>query len=59
MTTEVAAQIAEKSFDWLDAPVQRYTSPEVPSFPYAGSLEEQVIPSVDGIVEQARTLARY
>jgi 2-oxoisovalerate dehydrogenase E1 component len=56
---EVAAQIAEKSFDWLDAPVQRYTSPEVPSFPYAGSLEEQVIPSVDGIVEQARTLARY
>jgi 2-oxoisovalerate dehydrogenase E1 component len=56
---EVAAQIAEKSFDWLDAPVQRYTSPEVPSFPYAGSLEEQVIPSVDGIVERARTLARY
>ena len=56
---EVAAQISEKSFDWLDAPVERYTSPEVPSFPYAASLEEQVIPSVDGIVERARALARY
>jgi len=28
---EVSAQIAEKSFEWLDAPVQRYTSPEIPT----------------------------
>ena len=54
---EVAAQISEKSFEWLDAPVQRYTSPEVPTFPYAATLEDLVIPSLDGIVERARTLA--
>jgi 2-oxoisovalerate dehydrogenase E1 component len=56
---EVAAQISEKSFEWLDAPVQRYTSPEVPTFPYAATLEDLVIPSLDGIVERARTLAKY
>jgi 2-oxoisovalerate dehydrogenase E1 component beta subunit len=56
---EIAAQIAEKSLDWLDAPVRRYCSPEVPTFPYAGSLEEQVFPSVEGIVSEARALAAY
>ena len=56
---EVAAQIAEKALDWLDAPVRRYCAPEVPTFPYASSLEEHVFPSVDGIVEAARDLARY
>jgi len=56
---EIAAQIAEKSLDWLDAPIRRYCAPEVPNFPYAGSLEEQVFPSVDGIIAEARELAAY
>ncbi len=56
---EVSAQISERAFDWLDAPVRRYASPEVPTFPYAASLEEQIIPNVDGIVERARSLAHY
>ncbi len=56
---EVAAQIAEKSFDWLDAPIQRYAAPEVPAFPFAGGLESQIMPSVEGIVERAARLARY
>ncbi|NND01953.1 MAG: tungsten formylmethanofuran dehydrogenase [Acidimicrobiia bacterium] len=56
---EVAAQIAEKSFDWLDAAPQRYAAPEVPAFPFAGGLESQVMPSVEGIVERAAALARY
>ena len=56
---EVSAQISERAFDWLDAPVRRYASPDVPTFPYAASLEEQIIPNVDGIVERARSLAAY
>jgi 2-oxoisovalerate dehydrogenase E1 component len=56
---EIAAQIAENALDWLDAPIRRYCSPEVPAFPYAATLEEQVFPSVEGIVEQARSLAAY
>jgi 2-oxoisovalerate dehydrogenase E1 component len=56
---EVSAQISERAFDWLDAPVRRYASPEVPTFPYAASLEEQVIPNVEGIIERARALAAF
>ena len=56
---EVAAQIADKTFEWLDAPVRRYASPEVPSFPFAGALEAQVMPSVEGIVERAVDLAEF
>ncbi|MDJ0962166.1 MAG: dehydrogenase E1 component subunit alpha/beta [Acidimicrobiia bacterium] len=56
---EVAAQIGTKAFDWLDAPVQRYGSAEVPSFPYNDGLEAQVMPTVEGIMDRARDLARY
>ena len=56
---EVSAQITEKAFEWLDAPVRRYTSPEIPTFPFAGSLEDQVFPSVEGIVERSLDLAAY
>ncbi len=56
---EVAAQVGEKAFDWLDAPVRRYASPEVPTFPFAASLEALVLPNTDGIVEHAEALARY
>ncbi len=56
---EVSAQITEKAFEWLDAPVRRYTSPEVPAFPFAQSLESQVMPTVEGIIKRARDLAAY
>ncbi len=56
---EISAQIAEKSLDWLDAPPRRYCAPEVPTFPYSSTLEDQVFPSVEGIIEQARSLAAY
>ena len=56
---EVAAQIGEKAFDWLDAPVQRYATPDVPAFPFAASLETQLMPDVAGIVSRARQLAMY
>jgi 2-oxoisovalerate dehydrogenase E1 component len=56
---EIAAQIAEKTFEWLDAPIRRYTAPEIPAFPFAHSLEVQVMPDVAGIVEHARELAEY
>ena len=56
---EIAAQISTKAFDWLDAPVERYASAEVPAFPYNEGLEAQIMPSVEGIVERAARLARY
>jgi 2-oxoisovalerate dehydrogenase E1 component len=56
---ELAAQIAAKAFEWLDAPVMRYAAPEVPTFPFSGTLEAMVLPNADGIVTRARELARY
>jgi pyruvate/2-oxoglutarate/acetoin dehydrogenase E1 component len=56
---EIAAQVAEKALDWLDAPVQRYAAPEVPAFPFAPSLEDAVFPSIEGIMERAAALAAY
>ena len=54
-----AAQIADKAFEHLDAPVRRYTAPEVPTFPYAEVLENMVLPDTAGIVAEAHALAKY
>ncbi len=56
---EVAAQIADKAFEWLDAPVRRYALPDVPTMPYAGSLENQLYPTPEEIVRHAQELAKY
>jgi len=45
---EVAAQIAEKGFDWLDAPIKRISGKNCP-VPYSLVLENEMIPSHDRI----------
>jgi pyruvate/2-oxoglutarate/acetoin dehydrogenase E1 component len=52
---EVSAQIMERAFDELDAPVARVCSEEVP-MPYARHLEEAALPSVDKIVSAVRSI---
>ncbi|HSO50332.1 MAG TPA: alpha-ketoacid dehydrogenase subunit beta, partial [Acidimicrobiia bacterium] len=56
---ELAAQIADKTFEWLDAPVRRYALPDVPIMPYAASLEAELYPTPEGIVRHAQDLAKY
>ncbi len=56
---ELAAQIADKAFEHLDAPVKRYAAPEVPTFPYAEVLENMVLPNTAGIVARAKSLLAY
>jgi 2-oxoisovalerate dehydrogenase E1 component len=56
---EIAAQIADKTFEWLDAPVKRYGLPDIPLMPYAGSLENALYPTPETIVERAQELAKY
>ena len=56
---ELAAQVADKAFEWLDAPVRRYAAPDVPSFPYASELEEMIYPNPEGIIRHAQELAKY
>ena len=56
---EIAAQIADKTFEWLDAPVRRYALPDVPIMAYAGSLENALYPTPEDIVRHAQDLAKY
>jgi pyruvate dehydrogenase E1 component beta subunit len=54
-SAEISAQIMEKAFDDLDAPVARVCSAEAP-MPYAKHLEEATLPQVDQIVAAAREM---
>ena len=56
---EIAAQAADQGFELLDAPVRRYATPDVPTFPFASELEAMVMPNTEGIVEHALDLLRY
>jgi len=56
---EVAAQVADKAFEWLDAPVRRYAAAEIPAFPFAAELEAAAYPNAAGVVMHALELAKY
>ena len=56
---EVSATIAEEAFDYLDGPIMRIASPDVPIAPYAGVLEEFILPNPEKIVAGIRKLAAY
>jgi pyruvate dehydrogenase E1 component beta subunit len=52
---EIAAQLMENAFDYLDAPVLRVCGKEVP-MPYAANLEKLALPSVAEVVEAAKAV---
>ena len=47
--SEISAQVTEKAFDYLDAPVMRVAAKDVP-LPYAENLEKMALPQVDDII---------
>jgi pyruvate dehydrogenase E1 component subunit beta len=53
--SELAAQMMDHAFDWLDAPVKRVTGVDVP-LPYAANLEKLALPQPENIVEAARAV---
>ncbi|MCG7393869.1 pyruvate dehydrogenase complex E1 component subunit beta [Microvirga sp. ACRRW] len=52
---EIAAQIMQHAFDYLDAPVIRVTGKDVP-MPYAANLEKLALPSVAEVVQAAKAV---
>jgi pyruvate dehydrogenase E1 component beta subunit len=50
---EVAAQIQQHAFDYLDHPVERIAGEEVP-LPYATTLERAALPRMEDVVERVR-----
>lgn len=55
---EIAARIAEKAFDCLDAPVVRMAAPDAP-VPFSPTLEEAFLPNAARVLEKARWLLAY
>ncbi len=55
--SEVAAVVAEKGFDLLDAPIQRVTEMHTP-IPFAPKLEQHVTPSVDKVIAAVKKVVR-
>jgi len=53
--SEIAAQIMERAFDWLDAPVARVCGKDVP-LPYAANLERLALPQVADVVAAAKAV---
>ncbi|HEV2136574.1 MAG TPA: alpha-ketoacid dehydrogenase subunit beta [Terracidiphilus sp.] len=55
MARDIAARVAEKVFDWLDAPVKTVTAPETP-VPFAAVLEKLYVPTSEQVLAAAREL---
>lgn len=55
VASDVSAQLMEQAFDWLDAPVTRVNSVDVP-LPYAANLEKAAIVKAENIVKAAKAV---
>ena len=53
---EISAEINERAFDYLDAPVKRVSGVDVP-MPYAKNLERLAIPDVEEVMAAVRAVA--
>ena len=56
---EIAALVADQAFDYLDGPVSRVCGPDVPTMPFAQTLEDAYMPGAESILAALRKLAAY
>ncbi len=56
--SEVAANIADAAFEYLDGPIKRVTAPDIP-VPFSPILEDAFLPQTDDIVHAATELFNY
>jgi 2-oxoisovalerate dehydrogenase E1 component beta subunit len=56
---EIAAELGERCFALLDAPVTRIASPDVPAMPFSAALEHAFMLNSEKVAEGLRRLARY
>ena len=56
---EVAALVADEAFEYLDGPVIRLCGPDVPTMPFAQSLEDAYMPTTERIAEALRQQSAY
>ncbi len=55
VSSEIAYQVQEKAFDYLDAPITRVTGKDVP-MPYAANLEKLALPNVSEVIDAVKAV---
>jgi 2-oxoisovalerate dehydrogenase E1 component len=55
---EISARIASECFEYLDGPVKRYAAKDS-HIPYSPILEDQILPSREGVYRAIKVLAQY
>jgi len=53
--SEIAAQLQEKAFDYMDAPIKRVSAMDVP-LPYAKEIELMALPNRDKVIEAVKEI---
>ena len=56
---EIAAIVADQAFEYLDGPISRLCGPDIPTMPFAQSLEDAYLPNTDKVAAALRELAQY
>lgn len=56
---EVSAIISESAFEYLDAPISRLCGPDIPTMPFAPTLEDAYMLNTEKITVALRELAAY
>ncbi|MEK7818601.1 MAG: pyruvate dehydrogenase complex E1 component subunit beta [Bacteroidota bacterium] len=56
--TEIAKRIHQNAFDYLDAPIEIISSIDVP-MPYASNLENEILPSVQKVIDAVKRSLYY
>ena len=56
---EIAAIVADQAFEYLDGPISRLCGPDIPTMPFAQSLEEAYLPNTDKVASALRELTQY
>jgi 2-oxoisovalerate dehydrogenase E1 component beta subunit len=57
--SEIAATVAERAFDCLDAPIVRVSAPDVPAIPAAEALEQFYMPNLGKVVDALHRVLQY
>jgi pyruvate/2-oxoglutarate/acetoin dehydrogenase E1 component len=55
MARDIAARVADKGFDWLDAPIKTVTAPDTP-VPFAAVLENLYVPKPEQVLAAVREM---
>ena len=56
---EIAAIVADQAFEYLDGPISRLCGPDIPTMPFAQSLEKAYLPNTDKVASALRELTQY